>query len=45
MKRTLSIAIRNVLRPRWIVKRIWLWLQGVRIGSGAWVAQGARIER
>lgn len=45
MKRTLSIAIRNALRPRWILKRIWLRLQGVRIGSGAWVAPGARIER
>ena len=45
MKRTLSIAIRNTLRPRWILKRLWLRLQGVRIGSGAWVAPRARVGR
>lgn len=27
------------------LKRLWLQLRGVRIGSGSWVAPGARIDR
>ena len=45
MKQTLLIIIRNACRPRWITKRIWLRLRGVHIGTGAWVAPGARVER
>ena len=33
------------MSPGMGLKRLWLQLRGVRIGSGSWVAPGARIDR